>query len=80
VAWVGLAVATGIGLRFIELPDFALPVMVGLAVTAGVTLILHLLLMSGSSEPAPAAAVAPATPRRSGVHKKLTPTRPRRDT
>ena len=58
--WVGLAAAAGIGLRFVRLPSFALPVIVGLAVTAAVTLVLHLLLGQQSKQPAPAA--APATP------------------
>jgi hypothetical protein len=51
LVWVGLAAAAGVGLRFVRLPDFALPVMVGLAVTAGVTLGLHLLLGQNDRKP-----------------------------
>jgi chromosome partitioning protein len=41
--WVGLAAVVGVGLRFVQLPDFMMPVVVGVAVTAGVVLTLHLL-------------------------------------
>lgn len=47
-AWVGLAVAAGVGLRFAKLPDFMLPVIVGVAVTAAVVLALR--LFAGGSE------------------------------
>ena len=49
--WVGLATAAGVGLRFVQLPDFALPMIVGLAVTAGVTLALHLMMGQGENAP-----------------------------
>lgn len=52
--WVGLAMAAGVGLRFIQLPDFALPIIVGLAVAAGVTLVLHVLTVSKNPSLAPA--------------------------
>jgi len=42
--WMGLAVVIGVGLRFVKLPDFMLPVVVGLAVTAAVVLTLRLFL------------------------------------
>lgn len=48
--WVGLAIAAGIGLRFVELPPAALPVIVGLAVAAGVTLVLHLIMQSSERQ------------------------------
>src|SRR5262249_40270624 len=57
--WIGLAVASGIGLRFVQLPDFVLPLMVGLAVTAGVTLMLHLFLGQAEAEPASKLAAQP---------------------
>ena len=60
VVWVGLAIAGGIGLRFVQLPDFFLPVMVGLAVTAGVTLVLHLIVGQDKEE----------SPRPTDPHKK----------
>jgi chromosome partitioning protein len=66
--WVGLAVAAGLGLRFVRLPDFVLPVVVGLAVTAGVTLALHLSLGQDKEEATPAA--SPPTPSPSTSRKK----------
>ncbi len=41
--WVGLAMVAGVGLRFIQLPNFMLPLVVGVAVTAGVVLALRLM-------------------------------------
>jgi len=59
--WVGLAIVAGIGLRrFVHLPDFALPMIVGLAVTAAVTLMLHLFLNQTGQEPAAHLAAQPA--------------------
>jgi chromosome partitioning protein len=54
--WVGLAAVAGVGLRFIELPDFMLPLVVGVAVTAAVVLALHLLAAGAGKgkKPAPA--------------------------
>jgi chromosome partitioning protein len=62
VIWIGLAVAAGVGLRFVQLPDFALPLVVGLAVAAGVTLVLHLAFGQPDEEPVPqlAGAASPA--------------------
>jgi hypothetical protein len=71
LVWIGFAIVLGIGLRFLALPDFMLPVMVGLAVTAGVTLVLHLLLSQLPAATTPAGSTA--TSRRSGLHKKLPP-------
>jgi cellulose biosynthesis protein BcsQ len=42
--WVGLAVVGGVGLRFVHLPDFMLPIIVGVAVTAAVVLALRLMM------------------------------------
>jgi hypothetical protein len=67
--WVGLAIAGGIGLRFVQLPDFALPLMVGLAVTASVTLMLHLFLGQAEGEAAPQFAAQPAAGATSGLDK-----------
>ncbi len=38
LVWVGVAMAIGIGLRFVELPDFMIPFVVGIAVAAVVIL------------------------------------------
>jgi cellulose biosynthesis protein BcsQ len=48
---VGLAAAVGIGLRFIELPSFMLPIAVGLAVTAAVVLALRVILTAPEEAP-----------------------------
>jgi chromosome partitioning protein len=45
--WVGLADVAGVGLRFVELPRFALPVVVGIATAAAVTLGLRLFQANG---------------------------------
>jgi chromosome partitioning protein len=83
LVWVGLGVVAGFGLRFIELPDYALPMIVGLAVTAAVTLVLHLGLQSSESSGSTTPAAAPPAPapggRLSGPHKKLGPGVRRRD-
>src|SRR5207302_7693784 len=71
--WVGLAIAGGIGLRFVQLPDFVLPLMVGLAVTAGVTLMLHLLLGQATAEPASELAAQPAANGTSTLPKNVAP-------
>jgi hypothetical protein len=70
IVWVGFAIAAGIGLRFVQLPDFTLPLMVGLVVTAGVTLLLHLFLGQAAGEPAPQLAAQPAASP-SGLHAKV---------
>jgi len=68
--WVGFAIVAGIGLRFVHLPDFTLPLMVGLVVTASVTLMLHLFLGQGAGESAPQLATQPAAGT-SGLHAKV---------
>jgi hypothetical protein len=50
LVWVGSAIVAGVGLRFVQLPDFALPMIVGMAVAAGVTLVLHLLTQANAQE------------------------------
>jgi chromosome partitioning protein len=55
MVWVGLATVTGVGLRFVQLPEFMLPVAVGVAVAAAVILVLRL-----ASPPGPAPAAQPA--------------------
>lgn len=52
--WVGLAAVMGVGLRFVHVPDFMLPVAVGIAVAAAVVLALRLLTPASQPEPAPA--------------------------
>ncbi len=68
---VGLAVVVGVGLRFVHLPDFILPYVVGLAVAAAVVLALRVL--AAAPEPAPkpvmVAAAAPA-PRKTKIVEK----------
>jgi chromosome partitioning protein len=78
LTWVGLAIAGGIGLRFVQLPDFALPLIVGLAVTAGVTLMLHLFLGQNGGEPAPQLAPQRLIGATSGPHKKVPPAQRRK--
>ncbi len=73
--WVGLAVVGGIGLRFMPLPDFALPMVVGLAVAAGVTLFLHIFMQTPGQPPSAPPAPPPEPPvpekRPSQPRKKL---------
>jgi chromosome partitioning protein len=39
--WVGLAVVVGVGLRFLRLPEYLIPVLVGIGVTVAVVLLLR---------------------------------------
>ena len=48
---VGLAVAVGVGLRFVELPAFMMPIAVGLAVTAAVVLAMRVVLTAPEEAP-----------------------------
>ena len=57
---VGLAVAVGIGLRFIELPKFMMPIAVGLAVTAAVVLAMRVILTAPEEAPRTAPKLANA--------------------
>src|SRR5205807_416080 len=62
--WVGLSMAAGLGLRFVQLPDFAVPMIVGLAVTAGVTLVLHLAMKSAEDVKPPPTPTGRGEPQR----------------
>lgn len=79
VVWFALAIVVGVGLRFLSLPDWAVPFLVGIAVAAIVGLLLRNYLPQGEEVPVPAP--APATPtngrssgthRRSGMRRRLT--------
>jgi chromosome partitioning protein len=69
--WVGLAVAVGVGLRFVKLPDFVLPIVVGVAVTAAVVLALR--LFAGGQEKSETTAPARPLPPKSGVKTTALP-------
>ena len=61
---VGLAVVVGVGLRFVQLPDFMLPIGVGLAVAAAVVLALRVLAAPPEAAPKPLTVVAAPAPAR----------------
>ncbi len=71
---IGLAVAAGIGLRFVQLPDTALPVAVGLAVAAAVVLVMRL-VMTAPEAPAKAAPVVRAALPKPAPRKEATDSR-----
>jgi chromosome partitioning protein len=73
MVWVGLATVAGVGLRFVQLPDFMLPVAVGVAVAAFVILVMRFMT---PSSPAPAPAPPPPKPAPQSPSKRL-PTLPR---
>jgi cellulose biosynthesis protein BcsQ len=52
--WVGLAVAGGVALRFVRLPEFMLPIVVGLAVAGVMVLVLRLVARPAEPTPQPA--------------------------
>lgn len=60
---VCLAMAVGVGLRFIQLPDFMLPVAVGLSVAAAVILVMRLVLTTPETAPKPLPNLASALAR-----------------
>jgi chromosome partitioning protein len=62
VIGVGLAVVLGVGLRFVQLPDYMLPLAVGFAVAAAVVLVLRLLLTAPEA-PRPEQTLTAALPR-----------------
>jgi hypothetical protein len=66
--WVGLATVMGVGLRFVQVPDFMLPIAVGIAVAAAVVLVLRLASPAAQPETAPphAPCSKPSRPRRGG--------------
>lgn len=59
VFWFGLAILTGVGLRFVELPDWAIPSLVGVGVATLAVLAMRYLLPQ--EEETPPTAVAPST-------------------
>jgi chromosome partitioning protein len=77
--WFGLAIVVGVGLRFLQLPDWSVPLIVGVAVTAVVVLVMRHFLAQGEEAPAaPAKNVSGARPalgRRSGRGKRPAPVR-----
>jgi hypothetical protein len=80
--WVVLAVVVGVGLRFLHLPDFVVPILVGVGVGAVVVIgARYLLAQQPEREPEELSAPAPvssgkSSPRRSGVKRRLaTPAR-----
>jgi hypothetical protein len=73
--WVGLAMVVGVSLRFLEIPDYAIPVLVGLGVGAAVVLVLRQLQTTAAGEqqtarPAPASEQPqPAVARKSAARR-----------
>ena len=57
--WVGVAMAIGIGLRFLDLPDYMIPIIVGFAVAAVVVLGMIFLMPQEEEEPEHVPAPAP---------------------
>jgi chromosome partitioning protein len=60
---VCLAVIGGVGLRFVPLPDFALPIAVGLAVTTAVILLLRLAAGAPETQKKPSLTIKPLSRR-----------------
>lgn len=54
VVWFTLAIAIGVGLRFLKLPDWSVPLVVGLAVAAVVALVARQFLLVNEEPPAKA--------------------------
>lgn len=61
--WVAVAIVVGVGLRFLKLPDFVVPILMGVGVGAAVV-ILARYLFSQEEKQAEAAAPAPPPPPR----------------
>jgi hypothetical protein len=59
--WVGLAVVAGVALRFLRMPDWVLPLLVGVGVAAVSVVLLRHFLTRGNDEDKPAP--APASPK-----------------
>jgi hypothetical protein len=59
----GLAVIIGVTLRFIQLPDYMLPIMVGLAVATAVVLVIRLTGTAPEAEKKPVLSVKPLSRR-----------------
>jgi hypothetical protein len=67
VLWVVVAVVVGVGLRFLKLPDYVIPILIGVGVGAAVVLAARYLMAqeekkTATPEPAPAPPRKPATP------------------
>ena len=67
VGWIAAGAALGIGVRFLHLPPFMLPIIVGLGVAAGVIVLVRFLNSNSSDSPRPSA--PPAQPK-SGPARK----------
>jgi hypothetical protein len=73
IVWVGLACVVGVGLRFVPLPDFMLPVIVGVAVADAVVLVLRLVSPTSETDEPPA---APPTPPQPPSKRLVVPSQP----
>jgi chromosome partitioning protein len=51
--WIGAAIVFGVGLRYITLPEFMLPIAVGVAASAAAVLLLRLLMTADAPPAAP---------------------------
>ncbi|MFO0879837.1 MAG: ParA family protein [Gemmataceae bacterium] len=72
VLFFGLSIFIGVGLRFVELPDWMIPMLVGVAVGAIVILVMLYVVPqeTAAAAPLPAPPVAPpGSGRRSGSHR-----------
>jgi chromosome partitioning protein len=67
IGWIAAGAALGIGVRFLHLPPFMLPIIVGLGVAAGVIVLVRFLNSNNSDQAKPAA--PPAAPK-SGPARK----------
>jgi chromosome partitioning protein len=70
IVWIGLAVIIGVSLRFVPLPSYMLPIVVGLSVAGGVVLAVLLGLPSGDQPAAPAKPKSRQTARPARVERK----------
>jgi hypothetical protein len=69
---VGLGALLGCGIRLLELPDFMVPIVVGIAVTAIFVVILRFLLTGDEAAPSQSR-VSPAGNERSEAGRSATP-------
>jgi hypothetical protein len=60
--WVAVAIIVGVGLRFLKLPDYVVPVLIGVGVGSLVGIVAKYLMASGEAKPADAAAPPPPPP------------------
>jgi hypothetical protein len=61
--WVAVAVVVGVGLRFLKLPDYVVPMLIGVGVAAVVVLVARYFLAQ-DEKPAQSPAQAPEQPRK----------------